>query len=132
MLAMLGGEPMTALLPTATRDRLLACIRLAERPGTPGERLAAETAIGRLVVAHARAVIAALSETAPPEPTYDDGDPLACFADWRDAAQFCLQNGELSSWERNFLISILRFRRATPKQLNALREIADRTLGAMP
>lgn len=122
------------------RDRLLAVIELGLRPGSPGERQAAESAIGRLILSHADAIRALLarepSALSPPSPGYDEpeqDDPLDRFESWREAVRYCLRcAGDLSRWEEEFLSSVLRYRyRPSDRQLDVLRCITSRTMGAM-
>jgi hypothetical protein len=70
---------MTAMLPPRIRDRLLHCIKLAQRPGTDGEGDAATYAIGRIVLANASVVMDILTTAAPSSPpprTADRDEPL--------------------------------------------------------
>ena len=127
---------MTALaLPV--RDRLLAVLDLAQRPGTDGERQAAEAAIGRIVLANATVFRALLTAAPPPPPPPPrparewDADVLDRFPSWHAAVEFCLRCADdLTSWERKFLVSISGFRNPSDKQFDVLRNIIERTLEA--
>lgn len=127
---------MSALL-LPVRDRLLAVLALAERPGCDGERQAAEAAIGRLVVANAPAFRSLLAAAAPPPPPPPrasrewDCDVLDRFPSWRAAVEFCLRCADdLSSWERKFLVNVSGFRHPSEKQLDVIRNIVERTMEA--
>jgi hypothetical protein len=107
---------MMALDPPARR-RILAALALAERPGSDGERAAAEAAIGRLVVTHADAIRRLLG----------DAEPEADAIGWRDLAAKCLRrHQEITDWELGFVRNLLDFRRISPKQHARLIEIAAR------
>jgi hypothetical protein len=120
-------------LPVAVRDRIVACIRLAQAPGTPGEGEASYSAIGRIVCANADAVIPALSgprrQPPPPPPQDDPGDDELHrpTMGWCEAARECLYYHEwrLSDCERRFLVSIrARMRGLTSRQADVLERIA--------
>jgi hypothetical protein len=104
-------------LTLAVRDRLLAVLDLAERPGTPGEREAADHAIGRLVVANADAIRAIL---VAPEQRVESRH-------WRETAADCAGLAHLLIyWEQEFVGGLGRFSRLSQKQHTALTRIATR------
>ena len=103
-------------LPVATARRLLATFELAQRPGSEGERVSAEHATGRLMVAHAdafRAIFTASATRIPPAPG------------WRDLCDECMRH-PLRSWEAEFVRSLRGFPRISPKQRDVLHGIAER------
>ena len=116
--------------------RLLAALALAEQGATPGERAAAEQAIGRLVVANADAIRALIEreKVAAPRPftAPQNWPPAAKFTDpppaaWRETVAECLARpGSLKPWEQGFMRDILRQGRLSPKQRNIVNEIATR------
>ena len=110
---------------SAAVRRLFAALALAERGATPGERCAAEQAIGRLIVANADAFrtlldpqkgLGAQTFTEPPAPA------------WRETVAECLARpGSLRPWEIGFLHDLQRWgRRLSPKQRAIVNEIAVR------
>lgn len=118
---------MSALLPAAVRDKLIAC-RLAQSPDTEGEPEAVHCAIGRLVVSRATAIIEALASQFSPQSRPHPGADKPMM-EWRDAASECLDSHDdlLTGWETSFLRSILRQRyRLTAKQAAVVERIAAR------
>ena len=132
----------TSALPggAAPVRRLLAALALAEQGATPGERAAAEQAIGRLVVANADAIRGMLErQNVAPARRFTAAQNRAAphgFAEppappWRETVADCLARpGSLKPWEQGFLRDILRQNRLSPKQRNIINEIATR-LGVM-
>lgn len=114
---------MTVPLSKSAIDRLTLVIRLGQRPGTEGELEAARSAIGRIVLANADPILAALSTA--PAPNHDQSRALM----WRNAAHRMLtEHGQwLSDWERSFCASLAsRWREPTPKQPAILERLASR------
>jgi len=99
------------------RERLLAVLDLAERPGTPGEAEAACYALGRLVLANSSAFRAILTAPALPRAPVAPG--------WRDLCETCLRC-PLRTWEMDFLRSLRGFPRISQKQRDVLHAIAER------
>ncbi len=109
---------------SAAVRRLLAALALAESGATPGERCAAEQAIGRLIVANADAFRALLHQNSRPAPV-DFAEPPP--PPWRETVAACLARpGCLRPWEQGFLRDIQRLRRLSPKQSSIVNEIAAR------
>ncbi len=102
-------------------DRVLA---LAERPGSAGERQAAEAAVGRLMCAAPdfwRSCLTGPASTPASEP------PVSRAPHWRVLAQRCIdKSGSMTAWERTFVPNLLRQPAISPKQRTILRGIAAR------
>ncbi len=112
---------MSAVAP-ATR-RLLAVLRLAEKPGTAGERAGAESALGRMVVHEADTFRSLLATARAPH-----REPL--HGTWRTVcAELATRPGALSPWERSFVASLPNLPRISTKQRYTLLAIAGRVLG---
>jgi hypothetical protein len=118
---------MSALLPAAVRNKLIACIRLAQAPGTQGKAEAAHCAIGRLVVSYDTAIIEALTSRSSPRRQADSDADKPVVMGWRDAAAECLEHHDvgLTNWERQFLTSLLRQHRGPSlKQTRIIENIS--------
>jgi hypothetical protein len=116
---------MSAALTPAELDRLRnICARLSS--DFPGERAAAGLLGTRLLkdrgLVWADVVMPAPTEHRPSQPSAPP---------WRQTVRDLLARpGSLRLWERNeFLPSLLRFQKLSPKQRHVLQEIADRVLG---
>jgi hypothetical protein len=107
-------------------SRLVACLELWRRPGTPGERDAAMAGAVRIldnrglswrdVVAPTRSQDATASEQAHPP-----------SQDWRRTASACSRFPHLlDRWEYEFIIGLLQFPRLSVKQNDCLRKIVVR------
>src|SRR5689334_1919769 len=85
-------------------DRLARVLALAERPGSLGERAAAEAAIGRMIASapnfwRQRLLAPVPAPPPPPPPPRPKRD---YWPDWRDLALRCDRSGRLSQWEQGF------------------------------
>ena len=106
-------------ISSGARRRMLAALALAERPGTAGERQAAEQALGRMMVSNASMIRGAL--TAPPP------RQMPLMGTWRETCRLCLQHPRgLRKWEVGFLTDLPKFPRISTKQRYVLNEIAER------
>ena len=106
-------------ISASDRARLIACLRLWERPGTPGERDAAFAGALRILRTN--------------DLTWDDvvaGDPSTQPPDWRVLCAQCLRGArDMTDWEIEFVTSLLGFPRISEKQCAVLRSIAQRLDG---
>ncbi len=121
-------------LPPAERarvaERLDRVLALAERPGSEGERAAAEAAVGRLICSDIGFWRERLVGQAPALPL---SAHRHAAPHWRALAQACTERpGCLRPWEREFVPSLLRQATISRKQATILRDIARRVgmLGA--
>ena len=111
-------------LPSRDCERLSAMLALAESDQNPqdGERVAAIAAAERLLARH-NLRLRDLAAPTPPPPSAAPAPPMG----WRAVLHRCLQRSHrLSPWETKFLTSLGRFRRPTQRQLEVLRDIAER------
>jgi hypothetical protein len=101
-------------------ERLAACLELADRGATAGERDAGLAGARRILERHKmtwRDIV-----TAPAYPS-----PCARPPAWRETVAACLARpGCLRPWERGFLESLQSFRRISVKQRDCLTNIAER------
>lgn len=120
--------------------RLLATARLADRPGSPGERDAAIAAVARLLEVQGLSWEALLSQAMllpgpQPPPPYSRTQPERRAPSrspepWRETVAACLHHDDaLTAWEAMFLSGLSRFPTLSSRQLAKLNQIADRVLG---
>ena len=114
-------NPASLALTPPKRDRLIACLRLAVRPGTVGEREAALN--GAMRILHALNLdwndVLIQSVSAPRPFSEDDHEEES-----DDLAVCTRAIDELTTWEQHFIRSLRRFRRLSPKQREILAGIA--------
>ena len=103
------------LVEDRTRERLEGVITLARHPGTDGEGEAARNRIGEIVLKNPWLTAGTTVNTAQPRGGRN-GLAAAC-------AGFPEM---LSMWEREFLVSVRRFPRLSPKQAEILQRIANK------
>ena len=118
--------------------RLLSVARLADAPGTNGERVAAVAAVARLLEAQGISLENLISRAMAPAPPPSDHhyrqprqrQPCPRSPEWRQVAADCLRHPrELSEWESDFLGGLGRLPRLSPRQRAKLEQISDRVLG---
>ena len=110
------------LLSAGDRDRLIACMRLWERPGTAAERDAAAAAAVRILKNRGLSRESGLA----PAPFRE---PPVCM--WRaTCSELQKRVDELGPFERQFVADLPKFPRLSPKQLTVLQKIAARVLGS--
>lgn len=103
------------------RDRLIACLMLWQRPGTPAERDAAAAAALRILDSRGLSWEAVIAPATRREPL---------FSTWRaTCAELAKRPDDLRRWERKFVEDLPGFARISTKQRWVLGEIASRVLG---
>jgi hypothetical protein len=114
---------MTApVLPPRDRERLIGCLELWRRPGTPAERDAAAAAAIRILDRRGLTWAAVIAEPPPVK-----HKPL--YSTWRTVcAELAKRPGDLRPWERRFVADLPNFPRISTKQRYVLAEIAQRVL----
>jgi hypothetical protein len=117
---------MTGTLTVAERERVVAILALAEggSNGPDGERLAALAAAERLLARYNLRLrdLPCLALPATPPPPEQDVPPLP---GWRLVILKCMrQRHVLSGRQEEFLTSLRKFSRISPRQTAVLRDIA--------
>ena len=116
-----------ASLPAAERDRVVACLRLIDRPGTDGERAAALAAALRILGTRGLAladIVTAGPQKPAEQPRWQAPTSPPPPSDWRSLVQECLQHQRLlNAWEWEFVRGLPRYRQLTGKQRIKLDQI---------